>query len=167
MCGLSQRRTIVSGHCTIQKGSPLRNQPSLAPSLQCEQGMRACQAAVRGGAGPIPKFRRPHHAGAHGIQFNIAQSLPQMRFIERTRVKPSLPDVAGRRLPRVPVGRVASMGLFERLRKRSRAIRNHDQVHMIRHQTIAQHRELVAESGNRAPLVPSWCSNASQHMIVL
>ena len=35
------------------------------------------------------------------------------------------------------------MGLFERLRKRSRAIRNHDQVHMIRHQTIAQHRELV------------------------
>src|ERR1700722_6326823 len=64
-----------------------------------------------------------------------------MRLIQRTRIESPLPHVAGRRMLGIPIRRVASMGLFERLREGLWGLRNRDQVHVIRHEAVAQQRE--------------------------
>jgi hypothetical protein len=49
--------------------------------------------------------------------------------------------VPGRRLPGIPVRRIASMLLFERLRECLQSSGNRDQVHVIRHETVTQQGE--------------------------
>jgi hypothetical protein len=66
-----------------------------------------------------------------------------MRLIQRTGIESSLPYVAGRRLLGIPVRRVPPMRLFERLRESLCSLRNRDQVHVIRHEAIAQQGESI------------------------
>ena len=143
MGGVSQGRHIGGGLRVCQKFTPVGRGPSPAPALRFQHGIWAPHAAVRRCARPSPQSRCRHHPRTHRIQFDIAQRCPQVGFVQRTGIKSPLPYMPARRLPRIPVGSVASMRVFERLRERRRGLRNSDQVHVIRHQAVAQQRETV------------------------
>ncbi len=127
----------------IDELPPLGSCPPLPPAFHFQHRVWGCRTKVSRGARPSPQFRRRHHACAHRIQLDIAQRCPQMRFIQRTGIESPLPYVPGRRLLGIPVCRVASMRLFERLRERLRGSGNRDQVHVIRHEAVAQQGESV------------------------
>ena len=114
-----------------EKLPPLWRRPSLPPAVHMQHGIGISQPAVRRGARPWPLLRRLRHARPHRIQLHIAQRLPQMRLLQWTGVEPSLPHTPARRLLRVPVGGIASVGLLEALRQGDRRMWDRDQMHMI------------------------------------
>ena len=51
--------------------------PCGAPKIQMEQGVAVGAAAMRRGAGPRMVLGQRHHAGAHGVALDIAESHPR------------------------------------------------------------------------------------------
>jgi hypothetical protein len=66
-----------------------------------------------------------------------------MRLIQGTGIESPLPYVAARRLRSIPVRRIASVRLLERLRERPKGVRNSNQMHMIRHQAVSQQGKAI------------------------
>jgi len=63
--------------------------------------------------------------------------------IQRTRIVPPLPYVPTRSMQSVPVGCKSAMRLLQRQRQGVRFPRDRNQVHMVRHQAVAHHRQPV------------------------
>jgi len=86
----------------------------LSPSLRCGNHPRAPDST-------------PHSA---------ALPIDAIHPTDKNRLVPAIRG--GRRLLGIPVGRVASMCLFERLRQRLWSLRHRDRVRVIRHEAVAQ-----------------------------
>jgi hypothetical protein len=72
---------------------PFCHHPALPPALHLQRSLGSAASAVRRSARPPPLRRLRHHTRAHRIQLHITQRPPQMSFIERTRIKATLPHM--------------------------------------------------------------------------
>ena len=89
--------------------------PLLAPRLQRQRMVLFFRGAVTGCAGPRPQLCLQYQTGSHGIEFGVAQGLPEMRLVQRAGVVSSLSHVAVRLVNGVPVGSVTPVGLLQGL----------------------------------------------------
>jgi hypothetical protein len=143
---LAQRRDIGGRFSLCKMLAPFSRRPAFSPALHFQQAVRRCQSAVRSGARPSPLRGRGHHLRAHRIQLHIAQGSPQVSFVEGTRIESPLPHVPARRIARVPIRCVASVGVLESLRQGFGSAGNRDQVHVIRHEAVTEHRKMMKRS---------------------
>lgn len=81
---------IVFGFGFARRFFPALGIPLLFPQLGVQGQIGVCGTAMSAGTGPAILLGRVYHARANRIQFGIAQSSPQVRQIQRARVKTSL-----------------------------------------------------------------------------
>src|SRR5262249_1425585 len=110
----SQPRFCLS---RTQKLLPAPKRPVFPPSLHVQTSIRLGLAAVGCRTRPLPQFGARHQSCPHRIELSVTQGLPQVRRIQRTRIKPSLPDVPAGSVRRVPVSGIPSVRLFQRRRQ--------------------------------------------------
>jgi hypothetical protein len=84
-----------------------------------------------------------NESDANGIQFGVAKCTPEVRDVERTRVKTALPRVSAGVVESVPIGSVASVSVFKRVGECVPEVRDRNQVHVIRHEGKTDHGEAI------------------------
>src|SRR5271156_2031857 len=93
---------------------------------------------VRRGARPWPGCGVFYQPGTYRVQLGIAQSLPQVGWIEWAGVKASLPQVSGGAVSCVPVRSVAAVGVLEGLGQSIGCEWNQHEMNVIGHQAVAE-----------------------------
>ncbi len=91
-------------------------------------------------AGPRPRCGISHQSRPHRVQLRITQRFPQVWLIQRTRIEPSLPEVAAGAMPSIPIGGIPAVRMLQGLRQSICLVGNHNEMDMI---------------GNRAGTKPS------------
>jgi hypothetical protein len=81
------------------------------------------------------RFRVPRQAAARRVQLRIAQRFPQMHPIQWAGVITTLPGMAARLMNRIPINRIAAMGMPQAQSQAVSIVRSDDQVDVIRHRT--------------------------------
>jgi len=102
-------RFLLSG---LKVGAPIVGVPALAPYAQIQPGRWGRRAAVHGCRRPWPIGSLGHEQGANRVEFHIAQSLPQVVFVQRAGVEAPLPHVAAGAIDGVPIGSESAMSIF-------------------------------------------------------
>lgn len=98
---------------------------------------------MRPRAGPKVVFGPRDHPGAHRIQLDIADRMPEVGFIEhRGKISP-LPDVTRPILAIVQALRIPSMQLTENSPQRVGTSRYDHQMYVIRHEAIGKNLHAV------------------------
>ena len=85
---------------------------------------------------PAPNLRGP-------VLLHIPHGPNQLVHTQRATVKPVLPQVSRRSSPRLEIVRVAVVRPPKRLRQRVFPVRRHNPMHMVRHQRIAEDRNIT------------------------
>ncbi len=105
-----------------------------APVLQRKNAVRIPRApAVDRRAGPPVFPGGAHHAGAHGVEFNIGRGAPGVVLVHGVRVEPALPEVALAGVHAVDVLRVHKVGAPECAAQGVFVFGHGDQMHVVRH----------------------------------
>jgi len=126
-----------------QEFLPTFHLPLLAPPLHVKEVGRIGRPAMGTGARPRPRCRLQRQSGPHRVQFRIAQRLPQVALIQRTAMKPPLPHMPAGDMRSVPISGLTPMRGLQHRRQGLRSQRDHHEMHVVRHQTVAEHRQTL------------------------
>ncbi len=90
--------------------------------------------------------RPPDHLRPHRVAFNIHKCPPEMHVVQRTRVKPSGPEVSGAAVEAIDVDAVPGVGGADGPGQAVGGLGRQHEVNVIGHQTVAVngHVEAVA-----------------------
>ena len=97
------------------------------------------QAAMCPGTGPGIVLRASDHVRANGVELDIPHGIEEVIAIERRRMEPALPKVAGPISLAVDPLRESPVNPFQYGTKTFGRRRDHHQMNMIGHQAVRQH----------------------------
>jgi hypothetical protein len=126
-----------------QKGPPSLRCPGAPPKIEIQEFGFHCVAEAMRSTGPWPLSGSRDEPGSNWIEFDVAQSLPEVRDIKWARVVAGLPDVPAPRLLRVEISGVATVGVAEGQGHGVIPPGDADDVHVIGHEAVPEDVEVV------------------------